>query len=160
MSYTQASSTLTLQLSVLKCIFPLVAPRLRVTVTARQEHRCWIFSRSGNLCMLTSAVSYNARKLTPSKHCSGWMKLLQSGNKNDRVDERHVARDELAREQQHSTTEQEAVATWPFRNTQPLLERYRNGQVAPASCSGVDRRPGRFAHPNLYFAGTEEAERL
>src|SRR6266851_7841620 len=29
-----------------------------------------------------------------------------------------------------STTEQEAVATWPFRNTQALVESYRNVQVA------------------------------
>ena len=37
---------------------------------------------------------------------------------------------ELAREHQHSTTEQGAVATWPFRDTQPLVEWHRNGQVA------------------------------
>ncbi len=41
--------------------------------------------------------------------------------------------------QHHSTTEQEAVATWPLRNTQPLLELYRNGQVATAPCSVVER---------------------
>src|SRR6266404_4295408 len=37
-----------------------------------------------------------------------------------------------------STTEQEAVATWPFRNTQALVEWHRNGQVATASCSVVE----------------------
>jgi hypothetical protein len=63
-------------------------------------------------------------------------KLLQSGNKNERVDARHDARDELAREQQNSTTEQEAVATWPFRNTKPLLEWHRNGQVATLYMKG------------------------
>src|SRR5260370_19984878 len=42
---------------------------------------------------------------------------------------------------QHSTTEQGAVATWPFRNTQALVEWYRNGQrcngtrvAAPLNC--------------------------
>jgi hypothetical protein len=37
-----------------------------------------------------------------------------------------------------STTEQEAVATWPFRQTplnSDLVERYRNSQVATASWS-------------------------
>jgi hypothetical protein len=44
------------------------------------------------------------------------------------TEERHDARDELADEQPHSTTEQEAVATWSFRNTQPYLS--SSGQVA------------------------------
>src|SRR6266566_8747 len=39
-----------------------------------------------------------------------------------------------------STTEQEAVATWPFRDTQALVEWHRNGQVATASCSVVERQ--------------------
>src|SRR6266850_3279021 len=39
-----------------------------------------------------------------------------------------------------STMEQEAVATWPFRDTQALVEWYRNDQVATASCSVVERK--------------------
>src|SRR5260370_33547735 len=44
---------------------------------------------------------------------------------------------ELAREQQHSTTEQEAVATWPLRYHSIKGCLLRNGQVATASCSAV-----------------------
>jgi len=41
----------------------------------------------------------------------------------------------------YSTAEQEAVATWPFRQTSlksDLVECYKNGQVATASCSAVE----------------------
>src|SRR5260370_630650 len=54
------------------------------------------------------------------------------------MDARH-ARDQLARGQQHSTTEQEAVAIWPFGYHSSKGCVLRNGQVAPASCSIVER---------------------
>src|SRR5438445_11455546 len=45
-----------------------------------------------------------------------------------------VRHDQISVKRNHSTTEQE-VATWPLRNTQPLVEWHPNGQVATASCS-------------------------